>query len=130
MNLKNMWAFGVLTVGLGLLGCNNSPDKATSPAPAANQLSEDGHSHDGWWCNEHGVPEEVCAQCSVKLAADFKAKGDWCKEHDCPDSQCFACHPEKETEFAAQYEAKYGKKPPKSHDAEEHEHHDEHDAKS
>lgn len=31
-----------------------------------------------------------------------------------PDSQCFICHPEKEAEFAADYEARYGKKPPKS----------------
>ena len=71
------------------------------------------HGHEGWWCNEHGVPEQVCALCSSKLAADFKAKGDWCKDHDRPDSQCFACHPELEATFAAQYEAKYGKKPPK-----------------
>jgi hypothetical protein len=34
-------------------------------------------------------------------------------DHDCPDSQCFACHPELEAKFAAQYEAKFGKKPPK-----------------
>jgi hypothetical protein len=47
------------------------------------------------------------------LVAKFKADGDWCKQHDRPDSQCFVCHPEREAEFAAQYEAKYGKKPPK-----------------
>ena len=52
----------------------------------------------------------------MKLVADFKAQGDWCKEHDRPDSQCFVCHPEKEAEFAAQYEAKYGKQPPKPED--------------
>lgn len=59
------------------------------------------------------MPEEICAQCSTKLAAEFKAKGDWCKKHNRPESQCFICHPEKEAEFAAQYEAKYGKQPPK-----------------
>jgi hypothetical protein len=69
------------------------------------------HTHDSWWCDEHGVPEEVCARCNLKLVADFKAKGDWCKEHDRPDSQCFLCHPEREAQFAAQYEAKYGKQP-------------------
>ena len=68
--------------------------------------------HSGWWCNEHGVPEKVCALCSSKVAADFQKKGDWCKEHDRPDSQCFKCHPELEAKFAAQYEAKYGKQPP------------------
>ena len=81
------------------------------------------HTHGEWWCAEHGVPEEVCALCDSKLAADFQKKGDWCKEHDRPDSQCFICHPELETKFAAQYEAKYGKKPPKPHVEEgEHDH--------
>jgi hypothetical protein len=70
------------------------------------------HSHDAWWCDEHGVPEEVCGQCSPKLAAEFQKKGDWCQDHDRPDSQCFICHPEQEAKFAAKYEAKYGKKPP------------------
>jgi hypothetical protein len=70
-------------------------------------------SHDGWWCNEHGVPEGVCALCSSKVAADFQRNGDWCEDHDRPDSQCFVCHPELEARFAAQYEAKYGEKPPK-----------------
>ena len=130
MNLKTMMTFGLLAVGLGLLGCNQSPDKATPSAPAAGQVSEGGHSHDGWWCNEHGVPEEVCAQCSTKLATDFKAQGDWCKEHDRPDSQCFVCNPERETEFAAQYEAKYGKKPPQPTSEDDEKDHQEPDTKS
>jgi cobalt-zinc-cadmium efflux system membrane fusion protein len=99
-----------------VVGCAQS---ASTPPEAA--VAEAGHKHDGWWCDEHGVPEEVCALCNTKLVADFKAKGDWCKEHDRPDSQCFVCHPEKEAEFAAQYEAKYGKQPPKP-EAEAHEH--------
>jgi len=90
-----------------LVGCGHS---AATPHP---HVTEAGHKHEGWWCDEHGVPEEVCARCNTKLVADFKAKGDWCKEHDRPESQCFVCHPEKEAEFAAQYEAKYGKQPPK-----------------
>jgi len=59
------------------------------------------------------VPEDVCALCDTDLVAEFKAKGDWCEEHNRPDSQCFTCNPEKEVEFAALYEAKYGTKPPK-----------------
>ena len=70
------------------------------------------HSHDNWWCDEHGVPEEVCGQCNPKLAAEFQKKGDWCQEHDRPESQCFICHPDQEARFAAKYEAKYGKQPP------------------
>lgn len=71
------------------------------------------HDHSGWWCNEHGVPEEICSLCDSKVAAELQKKGDWCKEHDRADSQCFICHPELEAKFAAQYEAKYGEKPPK-----------------
>jgi hypothetical protein len=92
---------------LGSIGCNKPADNIV---PAA--LDSEEHNHEGWWCNEHGVPEEVCALCSAKIAADFKAKGDWCQEHDRPESQCFICHPEKKAEFAALYEAKYGKLPP------------------
>jgi len=79
----------------------------------ADTTSEKKHDHSSWWCNEHGVPEEVCSLCNSKVAADFQKKGDWCKEHNRADSQCFICHPELEAKFAAQYEAKFGEKPPK-----------------
>jgi hypothetical protein len=59
------------------------------------------------------VCRKTCAQCDTTLVAGFKAMGDWCEKHNRPDSQCFICHPEKEAEFAALYEAKYGKSPPK-----------------
>jgi cobalt-zinc-cadmium efflux system membrane fusion protein len=111
----------MVVAGLMLAGCNKSAGTAVSETKVAG-----GKEHGEWWCDEHGVPEEICAQCNVKLVADFKAKGDWCKEHDRPDSQCFICHPEKEAEFAAQYEAKYGKKPPKpDSDAAKQDHKDE-----
>jgi hypothetical protein len=88
-----------------------SPDKAKTTT--VSEKDEAGHSHEGWWCSEHGVPEGECGLCNSKLAAAFQKKGDWCQEHDRPDSQCFKCHPELEAKFAAQYEAKYGKAPPK-----------------
>jgi cobalt-zinc-cadmium efflux system membrane fusion protein len=102
----------ILSIALATsLGCGNS--NAPNLSTAENvKPTHAGHSHDAWWCAEHGVPEEVCALCNSKVAADFKAKGDWCREHDRPESQCFVCHPEKETEFVALYEAKYGTKPP------------------
>ncbi|HEX3869599.1 MAG TPA: RND transporter [Pirellulales bacterium] len=75
--------------------------------------ADKGHTHDAWWCDEHGVPEEVCGLCNSKLAAEMQKKGDWCTVHDRPDSQCFVCHPELEAKFAATYVAKYGKQPPK-----------------
>lgn len=112
-------------VQMFLVGCGADASKPeakghSSTTGSANKGSEKevatkgGHDHSGWWCSEHGVPEEVCALCSSKVAAEFQKKGDWCKDHDRPDSQCFKCHPELEEKFAAQYEAKFGTKPPKT----------------
>jgi len=58
-------------------------------------------------------PESQCGRCDTSLAAEFQQKGDWCKEHNRPESQCFICRPDAEAKFAAVYEAKFGKKPPK-----------------
>ena len=102
----------VVAIGLSVAACSKS-SKDGAAATSAGVTDVAGHSHEGWWCDEHGVPEEVCAQCNAKLVADFKAKNDWCDKHNRPDSQCFVCHPEKEAEFAELYEAKFGKKPPK-----------------
>ena len=118
----------VLLVGMSLItGCgdagepkgkdkkvaqNGEKKKGEKKAEEKKEEIKTGAGHE-WWCDEHGVPEEVCGQCSSKLAAEFQKKGDWCKDHDRPDSQCFLCHPELEAKFAAQYEAKYGKQPPK-----------------
>lgn len=125
MFVKHTLVCGVLMVaGMGVAGCGESPEKTPAAAAPAKAPSNEGHSHAGWWCDEHGVPEDICARCNSKLVAGFKAKGDWCKEHERPDSQCFVCHPEKEAEFAAQYEAKVGKKAPKPHAEEGAEHHD------
>jgi hypothetical protein len=121
---KTMRAAGIVALITGFGGCG----KDSSPAPTSktgttavsasshddgDQHASGTHDHSGWWCDEHGVPEEECGQCNTKLAAAFQKKGDWCKEHDRPDSQCFICHPEYEAAFAAKYEAKFGKKPPK-----------------
>lgn len=79
---------------------------------------EHGHVHGEWWCSEHGVPEEVCAQCDTKLIPEFKEKGDWCEDHNRPASQCFICSPELFDKFAARYKAKEGKAPPTPEDLE------------
>ena len=99
-----------LVLPLAVAGCGSSASKPAAEAVSAEKTS--GHTHESWWCDEHGVPEEVCALCNDKVAAKMKQDGDWCKEHDRPDSQCFVCHPELKAKFAAQYEAKYGKQPP------------------
>jgi hypothetical protein len=104
-------------------GCNKELPKAEGPKGKATQVvdksSKGEHDHSGWWCDEHGVPEEICGQCNAKYAAECKKKGDWCKEHDRPDSQCFICHPELKEKFAAQYRVKYGKEPPPIEDEKE-----------
>ncbi len=115
-----------LSVAMLLVGFSIGCGKCGTAPSAADGGSETGqavtasipagrahtHTHDGWWCDEHGVPEEICGQCSPKVAAACQKKGDWCQDHDRPDSQCFLCHPELETRFAEKYEAKFGKKPP------------------
>lgn len=126
----------VAAVALWMTGCNQAGnDSVASSADSAEAEhgehehgeGEHGHSHDGeegehdhahgpthggWWCYEHGIPEEECSMCDADVAADFKAKGDWCEEHNRADSQCFICHPELKQKFVALYEAKYGEKPP------------------
>jgi hypothetical protein len=86
-------------------------DKHASSETTADKQGS-AHDHSGWWCDEHGVPEEKCSQCSSKMAADFQKKGDWCAEHDRAKSQCFICDPKLKESFAAQYRAKEGKEPP------------------
>lgn len=96
-----------------LIGCQKQPGEA-KPGPATPaESTQAGSEHGGWWCTEHGVPEEECALCSAKVAEEFKAKGDWCKEHNRPESQCFLCDPSRFDKFAARYEAKFGTQPPK-----------------
>ncbi len=71
--------------------------------------------HSGWWCQEHGVPEEMCSLClpEAKVKEMFKDKEppDWCKIHDRAQSQCFKCDRELYKKFEAMYVAKYNKKP-------------------
>jgi hypothetical protein len=109
----------VAALALAVVGCGKAGDipSAGTSVPSAETVAESGHNLDGWWCSEHGVPEDDCSMCSTEAAAQCKAKGDWCKEHDRADSQCFVCHPELEAKFAARYEAKFGKKPPKPESA-------------
>ncbi len=97
---------------LFLSGCGQSDSAPTTSSTAADGESTAGHNHGGWWCTEHGVPEEECAQCDASLVAAFKEKGDWCEEHSRPESQCFICSPKRAEKFAARYVAKFGEDPP------------------
>jgi hypothetical protein len=113
MFVRNLFASSAITLlSLSLAACNKPAESTATTAASDSQAAEAGHTHGEWWCSEHGVPEEVSALCDTTLVADFKDKGDWCDEHNRPDSKCFVCHPEKQAEFAALYEAKYGHAPP------------------
>lgn len=135
-------AFTLIPLVMGCGTANEAGNGTTAaqggnaPATVAKGEKKEKDDHSGWWCPEHGVPEKICAQCDAKLAAEYKKKGDWCAKHNRPDSQCFICHPDLEAKFAAQYEAKYGTKPPKreeeehskgeaGHDDKDHDHKDE-----
>jgi hypothetical protein len=104
----SMAALGVLAIA----GCSDSGAKGPDAAKSAASTEDASCSVAENWCGEHGLPEDICAQCNAKLAAEFKQKGDWCKEHNRPESQCFICNPKLAEKFAAEYEAKCGKKPP------------------
>lgn len=97
-------------------GCGKKKDEGPGPIAQAKDKPDDkkgGHKHEGWWCEEHGIPEEMCSLCSPEVAAKLKKEGDWCKIHDRAQSQCFKCDPSKYAKFEAMFEAKYGKKPPR-----------------
>lgn len=98
-------------------GCaRDIPDSPSGDKHAAKGKAKHQHVHGEWWCDEHGVPEEICARCKPDLVADFKKKNDWCDKHDRPRSQCFICEPQLFARYAAQYETRYGKKPPQPTD--------------
>ena len=107
-------SFSMIAIGaLAVAGCGGAgakgPDADNPATPAADSCCSIAEN----WCSEHGVPEDICAQCNAKVAAEYQRKRDWCKEHNRPQSQCFLCNPKLEAKFAAEYEARYGKKPPK-----------------
>ncbi len=109
--------FGVLTIAFGSVGCNNQPAKTDDKKQAKNsddkkkEITKGDTKHDGWWCQEHGIPEHICSLCSTEFAEKAKKEGDWCKLHDRAQSQCFKCDPSKYKKFEDMHVAKYNKKP-------------------
>ena len=111
------------TVALLAAGCGRERDQRARANKDKEEKKTDaqdkkGHDHSGWWCEEHGVPESLCSLCNNKAAAKFKKDGDWCKLHDRAKSQCFKCEPKLYEKYAAMYEAKFGKAPPRPPESE------------
>lgn len=105
--------FPLVALTAAALGCTQSePQKPTASEPVATAAVKSEHNHRGWWCVEHGLPEEECSMCSAQAAAKFKEQGDWCEDHDRAKSQCFICDPSLADKYAKLYEAKFGEKPP------------------
>lgn len=110
---------GIIVLGLmaslAACGCGQGGDRQKGAGEKPREAKAENKSSEGcsgWWCEEHGVPEEECAQCNSKLAAELKKKGDWCQEHDRPRSQCFLCEPKLKEKFAQRFRDKYGTEPP------------------
>ena len=112
VSIRSASLVSLALVAVWLGGCGEAAKK-TGETKTAKPTVESPAAVAENWCVEHGVPEDICGQCNAKVAADCKQKGDWCKEHHRPESQCFLCDPKLEAKFAAEYEIKYGKKPPK-----------------
>src|SRR5207302_250231 len=87
--------------------------KAKIDAKNAQGDGKSESTHEGWWCQEHGVPEEICSICMSEASAKkkYKDNGDWCKEHNRAESQCFKCDPTRYKKFEDMFIAKYNKKP-------------------
>ncbi|MHB8972733.1 MAG: RND transporter [Pirellulaceae bacterium] len=111
--IQNAVLFVLGVSALAIAGCGNQGPAGIGTDNSAVKSEEPLTKVAANWCVEHGVPEDICAQCNAKVAADCKQKGDWCEEHERPESQCFLCDPQREAKFAAEYEAKNGSKPPK-----------------
>ncbi len=104
----------LLMVLLLVIGCEQKNTTQTTEKKDGKAVAKAGakHGHSDWWCDEHGVKEEVCSMCDAKVAKAFQDKGDWCKEHTRAKSQCFICDPSLKAKFASEYKVKYGKEPP------------------
>jgi hypothetical protein len=106
--------FGLAVLALGCGGAKDAPRTEATPKAKDTEVAKNKpvDDHSGWWCAEHGIPEEECSMCSSKVAKEFKAKGDWCEMHKRAKSQCFKCDPSLKEKFAAKYKAKFGTEPP------------------
>ena len=111
-----------LLLGFGLIGCTeqtgSQPEKKAEKSAKENksEAKKDSPKHEGWWCDEHGLPELECWACSDKYAQKCKKAGNWSDKHERPQSQCFKCDPKVKAEWAKKYEIRFGKKPPEFED--------------
>jgi hypothetical protein len=106
----------LILAGVVAVGCHQAENKADKQAKAktdSHEVTAKASANDhGWWCEEHGIPEEFCGLCNAEYRNKRKTEGDWCELHHRLKSQCFKCDPSLyEKVFEPMYVAKYGKKP-------------------
>ena len=81
----------LLLVAVGGAGCSRQAEPVNKAATAAGALSASATA--GPALCQHGVPSDLCTQCTPDLIPVFKSQGDWCSEHGVPESQCLECNP-------------------------------------
>ena len=84
-------SLGPSLVAITTMSCSGRSDPANEAAPAADVRAAPAA---GKTLCEHGVPADLCTQCTPDLIPVFKAQGDWCAEHGVPESLCLRCHPD------------------------------------
>ena len=91
--------FAVLALLASGCGQDNKGD-AKSSGQEGRSVENGNHGTEGhdkgdysrWWCDEHGLPEEVCDLCHPEFREAEKARGNWC-EHDRVKASCFISTP-------------------------------------
>jgi cobalt-zinc-cadmium efflux system membrane fusion protein len=86
-----------IVLGLGLvaiaaMSCSRQSDPANQAAATADVRAAPAAA--GATLCEHGVPADLCTQCTPDLIPVFKSQGDWCVEHGVPESLCLKCNPD------------------------------------
>ena len=120
---KLLMSIGLLAGLFAVAGCGDKTvatgggdKKAKEVAKADAKAEPKDDSHNGWWCDDHGVVEEECSVCQSKVFKKLKPDEICPKHPDRAKDQCFVCSPELREKNAAKYRAKYGKEPPEASD--------------
>ncbi len=62
----------LLALWVVAVGCGQSPTNSIS---SDSEKTSTAHSHESWWCREHGVPEEICARMSSEGRQAIQSQG-------------------------------------------------------
>ncbi len=115
--MKMLMSAALLAGLFAVAGCGPKTAESTGgDKKVANGGVSKELDHSGWWCNEHGVPEENCSMCSSAVFKKLKPDEICPKHPDRAKAQCFICNPELWEKSKASYVAKFGTEPPEPED--------------